>query len=121
MTQNSTDNLIKRLGAILDDNKGEKIVSINMKPVYGYESIFLIVTALSKTHLKKMAQEIYHEMKRENTLPGSVPTEVDYESGWVILDYGELIVHFFLPEMRELYDLEGLWQKAEIRAWGEAG
>ncbi len=105
------------LSRILDENKGEDIVAINMEPIYGYESRFLIVTALSKSHLKKLSQEIYHHMKNDKQLPGSNPNETDYESGWVILDYGELVVHFFLPEVREIYNLEKLWAKADVVPW----
>jgi len=97
---------------LLDSNKSEDIVLLNLKPQFNYEFWFIIATALSTSHLKKLCQDIIFTLRKRGIHSTYVPNEMDYESGWVALDYGELIVHAFLRDTRKFYDLEDLWKKA---------
>jgi len=115
----SPKELIQEIATLLDANKAEEITLINLEPVMQYESWFLIVSALSSAHLRKLSDEIYHMMKRQGELPGRTPNAADIESGWVILDYGNIMIHFFLPEKRSFYRLEQLWAKGEVTHWKE--
>ena len=97
---------------LLDANKSEKILMLNLKPLFTYDLWFIIVTALSVSHLKKLCQEIIFSLRKRGIYSANVPNDVDYESGWVALDYGELIIHVFMKDKRDFYNLEELWQKA---------
>jgi ribosome-associated protein len=101
----------------LDSNKSEDILMLNLKPYFTYDMWFVIATALSNTHLKKLVQDIVFFLKKRGIYNSYVPNDLDYESGWVALDYGEIIVHVFIKEKRTLYDLEGLWSKALTEAY----
>ena len=114
------DELIRDVVSLLDANKAEEIVTIDLQPAVGYEVRFVIASALSQAHLKKLSDEIFHMMKRDGELPGRNPNALDFESGWVILDYGNLVIHFFLPEKRDFYNLEGLWAKGTIERHNES-
>lgn len=116
---NESEEILDEMISLIDQSKGEEIVVINLEPVIGYDSRFLIVSALSGSHLKKLSDEIYHMMKKRGELPGRVPNASDFESGWVILDYGSRVVHFFLSEKRRFYNLEQLWAKGKLTRFHE--
>jgi ribosome-associated protein len=101
----------------LDANKSEDIVLIDLKPQFGHEFWFIIGTALSNSHLKKLAQDITYSLKKRGIYSSYVPNDLDYESGWVALDYGEIIVHIFMKDKRTFYNLEGLWKNAIIETY----
>jgi len=62
------------------------------------------------------ARAIQEQVRDEATSAGSrcLHVEGEPESGWVLLDYGSVVVHIFDPELRAYYDLEGLWSKARL-------
>jgi ribosome-associated protein len=107
----------KQVYDILDSNKSEDIVIINLKPHIGYDLYFMIATALSNTHLKKLVTDTMITLKKEGIFPGYVPNDTDYTSGWIALDYGELIVHIFTKEKRDYYNLEDLWKDSIVETF----
>lgn len=71
---------------------------------------FLICTGRSSTHVKGIAEEIEEVIEKET---GFVPRREGWrEARWVLLDYGDLVVHIFLEEERRFYNLERLWSDA---------
>ena len=105
---------MKEIIKLCDKNKAENIVLLNLDSVHSYLSLFLIMSASSRLHLKKIANDIIIELKKYGIYFKVLPSEKDFESGWVILDCHEFIIHLFLEEQRNQYDLETLWHKAEI-------
>ncbi len=74
---------------------------------------FVICSANSDRQAKALAEHVRERIKAEDQrLPFSIEGQSD--SGWVLLDYGNVIVHVFLEEERRYYDLEGLWNKATV-------
>lgn len=72
--------------------------------------VFVIASGTSERHVKTISDSIEQGMKKKGAKPLSVE---GYEEGrWVIMDYGDVIVHVFLESLRELYDLESLWIEA---------
>ncbi len=72
--------------------------------------VFVIASGTSERHVKTISDSIEQGMKEKGAKPLSVE---GYEEGrWVIMDYGDVIVHVFLESLRELYDLESLWIEA---------
>jgi len=100
--------------ASLDANKAQDIIMLNLKPQFAYDLWFIIATALSNTHLKKLVGDITFSLKQRKIYTSHVPNETDFESGWVALDYGEIIVHVFTAEKRSFYRLEELWSNAIV-------
>ena len=71
---------------------------------------FLICSAPSDRQAKTIAEEIERKLREEGRRP--LRTEGAAETGWILVDYGDFVVHVFTDEMREYYDLERLWKDA---------
>jgi ribosome-associated protein len=71
---------------------------------------FLICSGRSTTHLETIAEAIRIEMKAEGVRP--LHAEGVAASGWILLDYGDVLVHIFLEDTRNYYALERLWGDA---------
>lgn len=76
-----------------------------------FADYFLIGTGESERQLKAMAESVAEDAKKE---AGVLPLGIEGEArtGWVLLDYGDLVVHLFAPQKRDYYRLEELWQDA---------
>ena len=97
----------------LEDKKGSDIVVLDLRPDTVIADFFVICSANSDRQAKALAENVREKVKETyKTLP--VATEGKGNSGWVLLDYGEVIVHVFLEEERRFYNLEELWDKATV-------
>jgi ribosome-associated protein len=95
------------------DKKGEDIVLLDIHDVSLIADYFVIGSANSDRQLNAITEAIRDEVKKNSgTLP--LRTEGRGESGWVLVDYGSVVVHLFSPELRRYYDLEGLWRDANV-------
>ena len=101
--------IFKECARVLADKKGADIVLLDLREVNSYLDYFIITTGNSRIHCRSLAKELERFMHSRGLPSGRKP---DYESGWIILDCGELIVHIFTQEMREYYQLEKLWGDA---------
>lgn len=93
------------------DKKAEDLVALDMTAISGFTDVFLIASASSEPQLKAIASAIRERMRDEhNRRPLS---EDGFPvSQWVVLDYGNVIIHLFQSDMRERYGLEELWSDA---------
>ena len=92
------------------DKKAEEPVVIDLRGFSSLADFFLILTASSDTHARTIADEIRKKFKERGILPVSI--EGYDNANWILMDFGDLIVHVFKPEFRELYNLESLWLDA---------
>lgn len=95
---------------IVEENKGNNIVLMDLRPDMVMADFFLLCNGNSDRQLKALIDYIRTGVKER--FDGLLPfhTDGDAESGWVIMDYSEVVVHLFLEEKRQYYDLEGLWR-----------
>jgi len=94
-----------------DSRKASDIRVLDLREVTSFTDFFLICTASNSRQAQAIADEIHKELKKTGELP--VSTE-GYESGeWVLLDYGDFVVHVFSETARKFYDLERLWRHAK--------
>jgi ribosome-associated protein len=94
-----------------DSRKALDIRVLDLREVTSFTDFFLICTAANPRQAQAIADEIHRELKKTGELP--VSTE-GYESGeWVLLDYGDFVVHVFSDTARKFYDLERLWRHAK--------
>jgi len=92
------------------DKKAENPVVIDLSELTTLADYFVVLSATSDTHARTIADEIKKKLKDKGILPLSVE---GYENAnWILIDYGDVIVHIFRPEFRELYNLESLWMDA---------
>lgn len=86
---------------------------MDMRQVSPVTDFFIIVTATSDRQLKAIVEHIGQETKKQHNIhPWHV--EGDASNGWVLIDFGDVVLHGFLPDRRAYYDLEGLWREAPI-------
>jgi len=92
----------------LDDKKAENIRILDVSALSSITDYFIIATGTSEPHLRAITQETARVLKDEKQ--HVVGTESSVQSGWTVLDAHDVIVHLFLPEMRDLYRLDSLWK-----------
>jgi ribosome-associated protein len=101
--------LARNIVELVADQKGEDILLLDIREVSILADYFVIGTTTSDRQADAIIDSVKQEMKREFDVR---PLHIEGESadGWVLMDYGGVVVHLFASEMRTYYDLEGLWQ-----------
>ena len=95
---------------------GEDTVIIEVGLVLAITDAFVITSGRNSRQVKTIAEEVEARLKLEGDIK---PLRVEglSDSHWILLDYGDLVIHVFLDETREFYDLERLWSDAPRVAW----
>lgn len=110
-----TNNL---LDAIVDGMQERKAKNIMIMDLSGIENrvcdYYVICDADSKTHVSSIADSV-EEVVTKTTSEKAFHSEGHQNSEWILIDYINIVVHVFLKEFRDHYNLEGLWGDAEIR------
>ena len=105
--------MIKDIIEAIQDRKGRDITILDMSKVDGAPTgNFIICTGKSTTQVSSIADNVREEVQKKT---GEKPINYDgyRNSQWIVIDYGDTMVHVFLPETREFYRLEELWNDAE--------
>jgi len=98
------------------ENRGQNIILLDLReltPVFDY---FVIVTGTSRRQLHAMSEEIDHTLQDELG-DRRLGVEGYADSRWILLDYGNVVIHLFDEETRDYYDLENLWTQARRVDW----
>jgi ribosome-associated protein len=98
---------------VCEDKLGEDILLLDIRGVSPFADFFVICSGNSERQLRALAESVHKTAKKEL---GIIPhhTEGESFSGWVLIDYVDVVVHIFSPELRAFYDLEGLWQDGKV-------
>ena len=91
----------------LEDNKAENILSLDIEGISSFADVIMIATANSNRHAKSLADKLVESIKASNKNVLNVEGKV--ESGWILVDCGGVVVNVMKEDIREFYDLEGLW------------
>lgn len=94
------------------DKKAEDPVILDLRGISTFADFFVIVSASSEPQIKAIAGSIRDRMRTEKGIP---PHADDAYPGsrWIVIDFGNIIVHIFHQELREIYDLESLWNDSK--------
>jgi ribosome-associated protein len=103
-----------------DDRKAGDMVLIDISQVSVLADYLLIVSGFSKVQLRAISNSIIEKLEDEYDRP-PLRTEGQDRGGWILLDYGDTIVHIMMPEQREFYNLEAFWGHGEIVALPQLG
>ncbi len=104
--------LVIEIVKVLDEKKAIDITAIKTEEVTIVSDYFVIASGTSNTHVKSLADDVEYEIKERF---GIDPQHIEGRAtGWILLDYGSIIVHIFGHEDREYYNLERLWADASI-------
>jgi ribosome-associated protein len=98
---------------ILDETKGENILILELAEVCSFTDYFVICTGSTERMLDALSDAVRVMVKKRHKL-GVMKIEGDAQSGWILLDYGDVIVHLFSQDLREYYNLEELWREGKI-------
>lgn len=104
--------LAREIAEIISDKKGADIIVLDTGKVSTLTDYFVIATVESERQAKAVVDEVEKKIKAHRKLPLAVDGEIN--SGWVLLDYGSVMVHIFDPGTRDYYDLEDLWSNAPV-------
>jgi len=93
------------------DKKGFDLKLFDVRELSSLTDYLLILSGRSDRQVQAIAENIRTEFKHQHELLPLAIEGMD-QGRWVLLDYGEVMIHVFQPDVREFYDLEGLWSEA---------
>ena len=106
------DDEVKLAITCAGEKKAFDIVAIDLREIASFTEFFIIVSGANQRQVQAISDEINEQLKKQ--LNSRVIRIEGYQSGeWVLLDYGDFIVHIFEQKAREFYDLERLWRDAK--------
>jgi ribosome-associated protein len=99
-----------------DAKLGQDTVVLAMTELFGVVDAFVITSASNTRHVRTLVEEIERSVKEAHQ---QAPVRIEglQDATWVLMDYGDFIVHVFLQETRDYYDLEHLWSGAPRVEW----
>ena len=99
-----------------DAKKGDDVIVLDVGDIIGIVECFVITSASNTRLVRTIVEEIERELFEQT---GDKPRAVEglRDASWVLMDYGDLVVHVFLTETREFYGLERLWADADRLEW----
>jgi ribosome-associated protein len=97
--------------AALDDLKAVNTVTLDVRPLTDVMDFMVITSGTSNRHVKSLASHASVEAKKQGMAP--MGTEGEDAGEWVLVDFGDVVVHVMLPATRDFYDLERLWTVPE--------
>jgi len=104
--------LAHKVVGLVEEKQAEDIVLLDLRQVSIIADYFVICSATTERQTKAILDVLTEELKKEGVRP--LHTEGTSSSGWILIDYADVIVHVFSPEQRNFYQLEELWQHAPM-------
>jgi ribosome-associated protein len=95
------------------DKKGSDIILLDIRDYASFADYFLIGNGENERQLKTLAEDIALKAKN-NAGTNALGIEGLASAGWVLIDFGDLVVHLFSPQMRDYYGLEDIWNDAHV-------
>jgi len=111
--------LLDRVCLSLDEDKAEDIVVIDLEGRSSLADALVIATGRSSRHVAAIAEHLARRLKDAGY--GTRPVNGAQQGDWVLVDAGDVIVHVFRSEVRDYYDLEGMWSVKEPQRGRAAG
>ncbi|RQD70675.1 MAG: ribosome silencing factor [Tindallia sp. MSAO_Bac2] len=96
----------------IEEKHGDNVAVLDLQGISSMCDYFVISSASSERQIKAIADEIKGGLEKEGIVPGHV--EGMREARWILLDYGDIIVHLFVQADRDHYGLETIWKDAPV-------
>ncbi len=119
MTTTDSLELATTIAHIIDDKKGEEIIVLPVGDVVGITEYFVVASASNPRLVGAITDAVLGEV-REATGRGPVRSEGTREKQWVLIDYGDVIVHLFVDEARRFYEIERLYKDIIPVSWNSS-
>jgi ribosome-associated protein len=107
------------IARVIDEKQGENTIVLPVGPVVGITEYF-IVTSASNVRLVRAISDAVLNNVREAVGKGPLRSEGTREQQWVLIDYGDVVVHIFIDEMRRFYEIERLYKDIVPTPWASA-
>ena len=104
------DELARKIVDAVSDKQAEDVLLLDIRNVASFADYFVIASGQTGRQMRALIDAVDEVAEQDGVKPLGIEGEPD--SGWVLMDYGDVIVHIFAPEERAYYDLEGLWHTA---------
>ena len=101
-----------RTGEILSAKKAEEITVLGIAEQSSFADYFVNATATNERQLKGLSDEVEDQLAKDGVLPKHI--EGHPSSGWLLMDYGDIVVNIFLRQQREMYQIEKIWGDGEF-------
>lgn len=112
MMKNKDLKILNLIAQAIFDKKGVNILALDVRPCTPMIDYAILAEGLIDVHVKSIAKEVIEVMEKQGI---SLSFEEGLKNGdWVVLDFTWVVVHIFMPGMREKYELEKLWSNAEV-------
>ena len=108
----TSDELTSAIVEGAKDKKGEDILLLKVAEVSYLADFFVIITGFSRTQVRAIYNSIEEKVEEKYSV-SPLRIEGKSEGTWILMDYGDVIVHIMLPEEREYYNIEAFWGHAE--------
>ena len=95
------------MAKLLLEKKAVEVVLFDVYQKSSYADVIVVASGEAGPHLSALSKHLWESLKKDNLRPHSV--EGSGNTSWVLMDFGDVVVHLFSPEIRALYDLDGLW------------
>lgn len=95
------------------DKKGSDIILLDLRDYATFADYFLIGNGENERQLKALAEDIAVKVKDQAGI-SEYGLEGVASGGWVLIDFGDLVVHLFSPQKRDYYSLEDIWDQAHV-------
>jgi ribosome-associated protein len=104
--------LARTVVGCLEEKKGEDILLLDLRDIVSFTDYFVLCTGTSDRMLDALAESTLECIRKHHHKSGRKQGEA--MEGWIVVDYGDVVVHLFSPDQREYYDLEELWQDGKV-------
>lgn len=94
------------------DKKGFNILALDVREISSMTDYFIIAEGNVDRHVIALSKDLRDALKKRGETP--IYVEGEQDGDWLVMDYGDFIIHLFQPEYREKYQLEDLWHDAKV-------
>ena len=108
----SEDRILKAVVATIQEKKGDRPVILDLREVSIITDYFVVAGGQNPVHLQALADAVEKNLKEMGVLPQRI--EGYREGGWILMDFGDLVVHLLGKEERDFYRVERLWLGAKV-------
>jgi ribosome-associated protein len=102
---------VKLIAGILDAKKAEDIKILDVRKMTALWDYFVVCSGLSSPHVRTLFDNVYDEMAKAGH--PAAHRDIGHDNKWIILDYGDILVHIFDAESRQYYSIEKMWGERE--------
>ena len=114
-----SEELVLTLGRLALERKAQDLAILDLRRLNAFTDFMIILSGRSSRQVQAIAEHLLRRAKGLGIRP--LGREGLKRAQWVLLDFGEVVVHVFQADLRSYYDLEGLWSDALLLEWPEQG